>query len=468
MKDAGEIIDLIDKSIIKDMRFVSFNFDNTPSGKMHLGITFVLSKQYSDQLSVNVIRGIDHSIEDGAYINKAKHGYFKDGMQYLRPDGRNHTLIKDAFRLRLEGEGLAKIASYLNSQHYERSEIDGSHKLFKWSKQTVQKILRNPVYAGVVAYGDGHIADLTEIYNFEPVVTVDNFIKINNLKGGHKELVKLAYSYRKGDDIKANLIRGRVFCYECEEPKSSGITNKKDKKGTKINYFYYRCETDDCKLYNSSTRAKVIINFVNTFLAKKPFSSKSAYNHYVKEMTKVKLERSNNNQQLLRSLQGKEKELKVRHQRLKDFVVEEKDERFAAGFKGDILKAEADQKQIQVEIKKLQELIDKEKEAIVLMPEFLELMDKIAEIIASTDNMAELDFYLKKMFSNFFVDKKNVVSATLCEPFSRLIDSKVIMGAQGGTRTRTPIRAEDFKSSMSTIPSPGRVLTKYSYTITDF
>src|ERR1700685_587066 len=38
MKDAGEIIDLLDKGIIKNLKFVSFNFDNTPSGKMHLGI----------------------------------------------------------------------------------------------------------------------------------------------------------------------------------------------------------------------------------------------------------------------------------------------------------------------------------------------------------------------------------------------------------------------------------------------
>ncbi len=84
MKDAGEIIDLLDKHIIKALRFVSFSFENTPSGKMLLGITFVLSKQYSDQLSENVSRGNKRSIEEGKYVGRAKHGYYKDPSGYLR------------------------------------------------------------------------------------------------------------------------------------------------------------------------------------------------------------------------------------------------------------------------------------------------------------------------------------------------------------------------------------------------
>lgn len=40
MKDAGEVIDLLDKKIIKDLKFVSFSFENTTAGKMLLGISF--------------------------------------------------------------------------------------------------------------------------------------------------------------------------------------------------------------------------------------------------------------------------------------------------------------------------------------------------------------------------------------------------------------------------------------------
>ena len=75
MKDAGEIIDLLDKQIIKDLHFVSFTFQNNTAGKMLLGIAFVLSKQYSDQLSDNVKRGIRRSIEEGKYLSRTKYGY---------------------------------------------------------------------------------------------------------------------------------------------------------------------------------------------------------------------------------------------------------------------------------------------------------------------------------------------------------------------------------------------------------
>lgn len=429
MKEAGEIIDLLDKGIIKDLQFVSFNFQNTPSGKMHLGITFVLSKQYSDQLSVNVSRGIKLSIQDGLYINRPKHGYYKDSGQRLRPDGRNHELIKDAFALRIQGKTFKQIAEYLNEQAYERAYKDGVHKPYKWLPQMVQRVLRDPVYAGVVAYGEGNIADLTELYDFIVAVSVEEFMAANNLKGGDKELAKLARSYRKGDNVKADLLRGMVYCCECEEPRSAGITRKKEKTGV-TNYFYYRCDTPGCKLQNTSTRAKVVIDFVKDFLAKKPFSSKAAYDHYATEMKQVELERSRDRRALLNQLLGREKAFTKKQINIKDYILEEEDQRFVEDFKKDLLKNEKDLKQVQADIEKLRALIDTEKSAVLLMPEFLENMEKVAKIVASTKTMAELDFCIKKMFSNFFVDRKNVVFATLSEPFSRLVDPKVVSSAR--------------------------------------
>jgi DNA invertase Pin-like site-specific DNA recombinase len=99
MKDAGEIIDLLDKGTIKDLKFVSFSFEKSTAGKMLLGIMFVMSKEYSDKLSDDVSRGNKRSIEEGKYINKNKHGYFKDANQHMQPDGENFLLVKQAFRI---------------------------------------------------------------------------------------------------------------------------------------------------------------------------------------------------------------------------------------------------------------------------------------------------------------------------------------------------------------------------------
>lgn len=149
MKDAGEIIDLIDKKIIKDLQFVSFTFQNNTAGKMLLGIAFVLSKQYSDQLSDNVLRGVRRSIEEGKYLSKTKYGYYKDFNQYLRPDGDNYQLLKEAWKMRLEGKMQEEIAKFLNKSNYSRptDKSREKHEPFRVSNKLISEILKDPATA---------------------------------------------------------------------------------------------------------------------------------------------------------------------------------------------------------------------------------------------------------------------------------------------------------------------------------
>lgn len=63
MKEAGMIIDLVDRGLIRDLQFSTFTFENTPAGKMLLGITFVMAKQYSEHLAESVDRGNKRAIE---------------------------------------------------------------------------------------------------------------------------------------------------------------------------------------------------------------------------------------------------------------------------------------------------------------------------------------------------------------------------------------------------------------------
>ncbi|OGV96026.1 hypothetical protein A2W24_03090 [Microgenomates group bacterium RBG_16_45_19] len=57
MLEGGEIINMIDEGVIQDLKFVTHHFTNDASGKMLLGIAFVLSKEFSDKLSTDVTRG---------------------------------------------------------------------------------------------------------------------------------------------------------------------------------------------------------------------------------------------------------------------------------------------------------------------------------------------------------------------------------------------------------------------------
>jgi len=95
MKEAGEIIEMLDSGEIQDLQFKTYAFDNSPNGKMMLGILFATSKQYSDKLSVDVIRGIKGNTQDGKYNGVVKKGYYADSQSGLfMPDAHNWQLLR--------------------------------------------------------------------------------------------------------------------------------------------------------------------------------------------------------------------------------------------------------------------------------------------------------------------------------------------------------------------------------------
>ena len=56
--DGGWIIHLLDRRVLKDLKFVSYSYEHSPQGMFMLQIMFGQSKYYVDNLSVNVKRGI--------------------------------------------------------------------------------------------------------------------------------------------------------------------------------------------------------------------------------------------------------------------------------------------------------------------------------------------------------------------------------------------------------------------------
>jgi site-specific DNA recombinase len=431
MKDGGEIIDLLDMNIIKDLKFVSYTYSNDTSGKMLLGMTFVISKQYSDHLSDSVSRGNRRSIEEGRYINKAKHGYKKDRNSFLRPDGKHFTLVVDAFNMRLEGKTLDEIADHLNKNGYERQNaLTGRVYSQKADKEKVRRFLRDPIYTGVVVYGNT-VVDLTEIYDFVPAVSVEDFMKINELDK-KSDIFKLAKSYRKGDTVKSDLLRNKVICAGCGEARNTGITAKKLKSGTK-NYFYYRCETDGCPMENKSTRAKVILDFAIKYLEKKPFSHVDAYTHYKEEMRRLTKEQAQLTEQAIRLKKSELTKTEERFANIKSAMVIEKDEEMKKYQKEEFRTAGDRVVQINEEIEKLNKQMKAIKGAPLSYENFLELFDNMALLVASSTKMSELDYLLGKVFSNFTINKKNVEEYTLNEPFAsleRLETSNVSYGAR--------------------------------------
>lgn len=181
MKKAGEIIEMLDSGEIQDLQFKTYAFDNSPNDKMMLGILFATSKQYSDKLSVDVVRGIKGNTQDGKYNGVIKKGYFADSQNGLfMPDAHNWQLLRRAVIMRLkERKTNQAIADYLNDAHFSvrRYETD-EYKVFKMTKKIIGDIFADPFYCGAYKYGD-NITNLNDQYNFMPLIAPDEFIALN-------------------------------------------------------------------------------------------------------------------------------------------------------------------------------------------------------------------------------------------------------------------------------------------------
>lgn len=416
MADAGRIIDLLDKKIIKNLSFATFTFEDTPMGKMLLGISFVLSKQYSDHLSEVVQRGQRRALEEGKYIHTAKHGYYKDPNDFLRPDGEYWIMIKHAFELRAEGKTQEEVAEYLNKSRYTRAPADGEMRLpYRMTVNKISNMLRDPIYAGVLMFGN-IIVNLTDAYDFEPAVSVDTFLKINQLSdiGAAFKMVK---PMKKRQGARADFLRGMVICSYCKRAMASGITTKINKTKGTTGIYYYRCETKGCERPKKSIRARVVMNFVFDFLEKHLFATRSNYDRFCRTVEVESIQHREELEARLKSLHRAKTENEKTMQRVKDLLMKN-DDTLTAHFKGDMAKVKAEDETIKKTIAETEELIAKSKEAPMTYEMFLELFRNAAITLKNNDDLSYRDQTIRLMFSNFIVDNEKVADFGLLQPFS--------------------------------------------------
>ena len=91
--DGGWILDLLDRGKLRHLRFAAYTFENTPEGKMMLGMIFSQAKYQVDKLSVDVRRGMDTKREQGWFPHRVGEGY--------RNDVQTHTVVADPVRFPL-------------------------------------------------------------------------------------------------------------------------------------------------------------------------------------------------------------------------------------------------------------------------------------------------------------------------------------------------------------------------------
>ncbi|HRJ06233.1 MAG TPA: recombinase family protein [Candidatus Saccharibacteria bacterium] len=434
MKEAGAIIDLVDRGLIKDLRFPTFTFENTPAGKMLLGITFVMAKQYSEHLAESVDRGNKRAIEDGEFIGKFKHGYVVDEKRNFQPDPRGFAAVKNMFTMALEGKSQKDIRLWINNQSYAvQKRLGGEYVKHVWDKDDVSKLLRDPHYVGIHKWGKTLI-NLVEKYDFEPMITVDEFLKINRIDSLNASKVLAIHSPRP--HAKADLLRGMIYCGECDKTLTSMLIPKRDKETGEIMHarYYYKCETVGCKMFDKSARAGLVIDAAKKFFGQYLFVTKSNYAAFVSEAKKEAKRR----QEELDSEIAKYKVLIANKEksyiRIKDLILEspELKEHY------DLSKYAKDIESSKADYAKAIRRRDRIKGAIPTFEEYLKLLETTPVILDKIQDMKVMDTLLRIFFSNFTITpgddsfrKGSAVSYKLKEPWEGFVSANDFVRGAG-------------------------------------
>jgi site-specific DNA recombinase len=213
--DGGRIIYLLDTGKLKDLKFPTFWFDNTPQGKFMLNIAFGQSKYYIDNLSENIKRGHRAKLRKGIWPSFAPLGYLNNHKtKGIDIDPEKAPLIRKAFELYATGEytlkAIAKILKDAGLRSYKGKVL---------SVSCVQRMLKNTFYYGVFRF-NGEMYDGSH----EPIISkklFDTIQQVMNNRGKKKRKRKHNFAFS-----------GLMRCGNC-----GCMITAEIQKG----YIYYRC-----------------------------------------------------------------------------------------------------------------------------------------------------------------------------------------------------------------------------------
>ena len=217
--DGGRIIYLLDTGKLAGLKFPTFAFENTPSGKFFLSIALSNAKYYVDNLSENVRRGNKAKLRRGEWPGQKPLGYVYDHrLRNIVPEPKEAKIVKKVFEEFSTGKhGLTSI-SYRLAEFGVKSS-NGKPR----SNSSIYNLLTNELYIGIMRWKDEPFEG-----SYQPLITKQLFAKVQEVS---KERGKPRKTRKKHDFPFCGLFRcscGAMFTAQYAEG-NGGL------------YKYYRC-----------------------------------------------------------------------------------------------------------------------------------------------------------------------------------------------------------------------------------
>src|SRR3989344_4413513 len=182
--DAAQIIRMLDMGAIKDLKFCSSNFDNSPEGKMILAMTLSQSKYSSDKHSKDVQREMNKKAQAGWRPGLAPLGYKNSktnlkGEQVVYNDLQRFNLVKQVWQLMLTGNyTVPDIFEIVNNEWKLTQPGTRKRPERKLHLSKMYRIFTTPFYYGWYEWDGEWIKG-----NHEPMITAEEFDRVQFLLG---------------------------------------------------------------------------------------------------------------------------------------------------------------------------------------------------------------------------------------------------------------------------------------------
>lgn len=271
---------------------ISDNYDSESKQSkqdfMSMPLKIIINDYYSHEILTKVKAAFDTKRRNGEVTSSfATYGYTKNKKsKSLFIDEYSSAIVKEIFKLKIEGYSQNKIANMLNDngilspmeyKQYQNSNFKTSFKIKEkamWTHVAINRILTNRVYLGILEQGK------IEKVNYKVKKMIkkkeSDWIKIDNAHEAiiDKETFETANRLLKRDvrispnREKAYLFSGILRCADCKQ----NMIRKSEKHNGKI-YTYYVCsvnkKTKQCSSHriSESKLAQTVITVLKFYIA---------------------------------------------------------------------------------------------------------------------------------------------------------------------------------------------------------
>ena len=217
--DGGRIIYLLDTGKLADLKFPTFSFENTPTGKFFLSIALSNAKYYIDNLSENVKRGNRQKLRRGEWPGQKPLGYVYDHrLRNIVPGPKTAKIVKKIFKDFATAKYSLEVISKRLAQ-YGIASKNGKPR----SNSAIYNLLTNQLYIGIMEWKD-------EVFEgkYQPIIQKQLFDKV-------QEILK-----QRGKPRKKKQRHSFPFCglFRCS---CGAAVTAQWAKGNGGLYRYYRC-----------------------------------------------------------------------------------------------------------------------------------------------------------------------------------------------------------------------------------